>query len=113
MTWDAFATLVAAALAALIGLATLIWTIRAWYLSRDHQTALADRQLETQQAISALEQFQERFAYAVSLATSKNREDQFIGLKLLKHLIVAPWATTEDREYARVVASRLAGGDRG
>lgn len=114
--WDGvFAAAIVAAIAAL---ATLAWTVRAWYLTRNHANALSDRQIAAQQElldrqlhaqkpVDARGQFMERLEWAAHLAESSSPTEQFLGLEMLKRLVVAPWATPADREYALQIATKL------
>ncbi|KFF58605.1 hypothetical protein JF66_17320 [Cryobacterium sp. MLB-32] len=116
LPWDGvFAASVVAATAAL---ATLAWTIRAWYLTRSHANALADKQiaaqkdlldlqLQSQKPVDARGQFMERLEWAAHLAESASPTEQFLGLEMLKRLVVAPWATAADRDYALQIATKI------
>ena len=114
--WDGiFAASIVAAIAAL---STLTWTIRAWYLTRNHanelndrqiaaQKELLDQQLQSQKPVDARGQFMERLEWAAHLAESASPTEQFLGLEMLKRLVVAPWATAADREYALQIATKM------
>ena len=103
--WDGDA--LAAVLAGGIALATLLWTLAAFFLTRHRLSAFESRSLELQTEVAVRDQHRLQLNDGIGYALGKSEESQQIGLTLLEELKGAAWATDDDRLRVAAVLNAI------